>query len=134
MATKSDELWSEDHHQEFVKTMLEKDPDGIGQHEPGAKVDEGKNRLDLVLGDFVRALEAVGWIGTGGAVKYTDHGWLSVRDGVRRYSDAMLRHWAADHRGELYDQQSGQLHKAHMAWNALAILELQLRELENERT
>ena len=97
-------------------------------HRPGAKDDAEKPRLGLVLGGFPRALRAVGEIGTFGAEKYTDNGWLSVPDGEARYTDALLRHLLADFEGETLDPESGYTHAAHAAWNALARLELALRE------
>lgn len=93
-------------------------------------MDSGKNRLGLVLGGFSRAIEAVGMVGTFGAAKYSDNGWLEVPDGVRRYRDAMIRHQMADMRGEVHDQESGLLHLAHAAWCSLAVLDLQLRSAE----
>jgi hypothetical protein len=96
-------------------------------HIPGTKLDNGKVRAALVLGDFSRALEAVSQVGTFGAEKYTDHGWLAVPNGRQRYQDAMVRHWLHDAQGEATDQESGLLHVAHLCWNALAVLELQLR-------
>lgn len=103
------------------------DPNGLTQHIPGAKLDAGKARLGLVLGGFSNALFAVGAIGTFGAQKYTDNGWLSVPDGEKRYTDAMLRHVLADLGGQPNDPESGLLHAAHAAWNALARLELAIR-------
>lgn len=108
----------------------EVDPLGKDQHEKGAKLDAGKIRAGLVLGDFSRALRAVSEIGTFGANKYTEHGWLSVPNGFERYSDAMLRHWLDECSGEAYAADSGLLHAAHLAWNALARLELLLRTKE----
>jgi hypothetical protein len=96
-------------------------------HYPGAKDDAEKPRLGLVLGGFPRALRAVGEIGTFGARKYTDNGWLVVPDGEARYTDALLRHLLADFEGETLDPESGYTHAAHAAWNALATLELRLR-------
>jgi len=107
---------------------LEYDPTGIEASTPGAKLDAGKNRLGLVLGDFALALQAVGEVGTKGAAKYSDHGWLSVPNGEARYADAMLRHHFAEAAGEKHDAQWGLLHAAHRAWNALALLELELRK------
>ncbi len=95
--------------------------------EPGVKHDQGKLRVGLVVTGFARALEAVSEIGTYGARKYTDDGWVSVPDGVERYTDAMLRHFLAEAKGEERDQESGLLHAAHAAWNALARLDLMLR-------
>lgn len=110
---------------------VESDPYGKGVHEPGAKNDAGKNRLALVLGGFTRAIQAVGEIGTAGAKKYTDRGWLDVPEGFDRYSDALMRHLTKEWEGELLDPISGQLHAAHAAWNALARLELLLLESED---
>ena len=110
----------------------ERDPHGADPHTPGAKLDAGKTRAGLVLGDFARALEQVSRVGTFGAQKYTDHGWLSVPGGVGRYTDAMLRHWLAEHTGAPADAQTGLLHAAHLAWNALARLELLLIEMEGK--
>ncbi len=92
--------------------MAETDPYGKDQHEPGAKVDAGKNRLGLVLGGFALALEQVGWIGTFGAEKYSPNGWLSVPDGQERYKDALYRHLLAYERGEDVDKDSDLLHLA----------------------
>ena len=110
---------------------VEQDPNGLDQHSPGAKLDAGKNRLGLVLGGFPRALWAVGEIGTYGANKYTDNGWMSVENGIHRYTDAMYRHNLKESMGEERDLDTDYLHAAHAAWNALARLELKLRELEN---
>lgn len=108
----------------------ELDPSGLSPHAPGAKLDAGKNRVGLVLGGFPRALLAVSRIGTFGAGKYTDNGWVSVENGQARYTDAMLRHHLWEATGELRDADSGLLHAAHRAWNALAVLELQLQRME----
>lgn len=99
----------------------------------GKKYDEGKIRAGLVLGDFAAALEAVSLVGTFGAQKYSDSNWLMVDNAQERYDDAMLRHWLEDKisttsgKGSGYDSESGILHIAHVAWNALAVLELELR-------
>jgi hypothetical protein len=107
--------------------MSEKTPDGLDQHAPGAKVDAGKNRLSLVLEAFSRSLWAVGEVGTFGANKYTDNGWLEVEHAHERYTDAMYRHLMKEAMGEDIDLDSELLHAAHTAWNALARLELFLR-------
>lgn len=107
--------------------MTEQDPNGLTTGIPGAKFDLGKNRLDLVLGGFSRAIEAIGMVGTYGANKYVENGWVSVPDGISRYSDAMLRHYFSS-KNEEVDKDSNLLHLSHLAWNALAILELTLRE------
>ena len=108
--------------------MGEVDPDGKDRNEPGAKLDAGKPRAGLVLGDFSLGLIEVAKVGTFGAIKYSDHGWLSVPNGIARYTDAMVRHWLKEAAGEVYDDDSELLHSAHLAWNALARLELIIRE------
>lgn len=105
----------------------ERTPDGIKQHEPGAKLDAGKNRLGLVLGGFSNALKAVGEVGTFGANKYTDNGWMHVNEGIPRYTDAAFRHQLEELSGETIDPETGFLHAAHTAWNSLARLELMIR-------
>jgi dATP/dGTP diphosphohydrolase len=108
----------------------EKDPLGKDAHVAGAKLDAGKIRADLVLGGFANALKEVSKVGTFGANKYSPNGWKSVPNGRERYSDAMLRHWLDESRGEPVDRESGILHAAHLAWNALARLELMIKELD----
>lgn len=108
------------------------DPTGRSAHEPGAKLDAGKPRTSLVLGDFAHALNEVVKVGTFGANKYTDHGWLSVPNGIQRYDDALLRHWIEARSGNDVDPDSGLLHLAHVAWNALAVLELEIRKREQQ--
>jgi len=99
-------------------------------HVPGAKDDSEKPDLDLVLGGFAKALMEVGRVGTFGAKKYTENGWKEVPNAKRRYSSALLRHTFQSSEGELYDNDSGLLHDAHAAWNALAKLQFTILELE----
>jgi hypothetical protein len=115
------------------KYMSEKDPNGIGQHEPGAKLDSGKPRVWLCMAGFSRALMAVADVTTKGAAKYTPNGWISVPDGKERYMEGFARHALALGRGDVYDNGpggTGCMHKAQMIWNLLASLELELREAE----
>jgi hypothetical protein len=109
------------------------DPNGLDIHAPGAKVDAGKPMVALVLGDFSDALMKVSEVGTFGAKKYSPHGWLEVPQGVERYSDAMLRHFCYEASGEEIDPDSGIEHAAHLAWNALARLQLMLNEKNEPR-
>lgn len=111
--------------------MPEKDPNGLSAKDPGSKLDYGKNRLDLVLGEFARALWEVGRVGTYGASKYSDKGWIEVPNAIERYADAMYRHYLKTKIEGDIDPESGLLHYAHMAWNALAVLELTCRQLQS---
>lgn len=97
----------------------------------GRKDDAGKTQAGILLEDFPRALLAVAQVATFGANKYERGNWLKVQDAKQRYADAMLRHMLEDGvKPCSVDAESGMLHKAHAAWNALAVLELALRELE----
>nr|BDD44130.1 hypothetical protein 4 [bacterium] len=109
--------------------FAERDPKGLDQHTPGAKLDHGKPNLDLVLGSFAEVLMEVGNVGTYGALKYSPNGWLEVEKGIERYSSAMLRHYFAS-KGQLKDSDTDLLHDAHLAWNALARLQLRILELK----
>ena len=112
---------------------VEADPHGIDQHAPGAKLDAGKLKAALVMGDFANALTEVIRVGTFGANKYTDHGWLHVDDGINRYTDAMQRHYLKEIVEGATDDDSGITHAGHLAWNALARLELMLRDAAKEK-
>ncbi len=110
--------------------LAETDPNGKHQHDRGAKVDAGKVRMHLITGGMARAITEVAKVGTFGAAKYTDGGWVDVPDGFRRYEDAQQRHAASRHMGEELDKESQLLHLSHEAWNALAKLDLYLRGIE----
>ena len=112
--------------------MTETDPHGTDPHQAGAKLDAGKIRAALVLSRFPRALWKVCEVGTFGANKYTDDGWLSVPNGQARYADAETRHQLKTWMGEELDPDSKLMHQAHKCWNALAELELLLREREKQ--
>lgn len=107
--------------------QAEHDPTGKSQHEPGAKLDGGKVRCGLVIMGFPLALYEISRVATFGAAKYTDHGWSEVPNGEERYTDALLRHLLREGAGERTDPDTGMLHATHVAWNALARLELALR-------
>jgi Domain of unknown function (DUF5664) len=115
---------------EISAVQVEKDPDGKDLNSPGAKADCGKLRPWLVLGDFSHALEEVVKVGTAGARKYTDHGWLSVENAEDRYMEAYARHMIELGKGKIYDDGPTGTYTKHLAnaiWNLLAVLELQER-------
>ena len=115
-------------------TAAEKDPNGIQAKAPGAKMDAGKAPLlQGALHYFPRALEEVAQLSLYGASKYSWKGWEAVPDGINRYGNAMTRHLLSEETEGLYDDGpggSGLLHATAVAWNALARLELILREME----
>lgn len=105
----------------------EADPEGLGLNRPGAKADAGKSEYDMALFSFPNALAHVDRVGKFGAKKYTKGGFLTVPNGEVRYNNAGIRHNIKHLSGEAVDEDSGELHLAHKAWNALAELELYLR-------
>lgn len=114
-----------------MPNINEYDPNGKQPGEPGAKLDAGKAALyQGLLAYFPRACEQVAAVSTFGAAKYSWKGWESVPNGVERYSDALVRHLAREGAGEVKDPDSDFHHAAHVAWNALARLELMLKEQE----
>lgn len=117
---------------EGVTVTKEVDPNGIGQHEAGAKLDSGKTDMALILDGMPRALMAVGQVGTFGAAKYTRNGWMSVAEGERRYRAAADRHRLKRFTEGEFDSDSKLLHLAHQAWNCLAELELLIKRMESE--
>ena len=112
------------------KVNAEKDPLGKSPHSPGAKLDSGKVQPALIIEGMARALWAVSEIATFGATKYTEGGWVEVPEGEKRYANAQYRHILKKAMGETIDPDSEKLHLAHEAWNALAKLDLYLRNQE----
>lgn len=114
-----------------ARAIPEIDPKGLKQNDPGAKLDAGKPEVGLIFDDMPRALLAVAEIGTYGRHKYSKGGWKHVEDGIERYTNAMDRHRLRESI-EGIDQETEMLHAAHLAWNALARLELMIREQESD--
>lgn len=97
-------------------------------HSPGAKDDAAKPPVALVHESFPNALLEVARVADYGAKKYTRGGWKHVSEAQLRYADALARHELAQYSEGDTDGESGLLHLTHMAWNALALLELRLIE------
>ena len=85
---------------------------------------DGKLRWDLLPLDVI---EKVVEIYTFGAKKYKENSWQNLPDGYRRYKAALFRHITAYEKGEVYDSESGCMHLAHAAWNAIAMLHFGMR-------
>lgn len=118
---------------------MNKDPNGIDQHKPGAKLDLGKSPIfDGVLQYFPRALTKVADLSLWGATRYSWEGWRSVPNAFKRYSNAMGRHILKEKTEGLYDLDARHdpeypaeiLHATQVAWNALARLEKLIEEQE----
>ena len=110
----------------------EKDPNGRDLKQGGAKADQGK--VDVTRGClhyFPRAITAVADLSERGAKKYSWKGWESVPDGIHRYGGALGRHeLRIEGDYTRVDPDTGVLEAAAVAWNALARLELILRQTQ----
>lgn len=94
----------------------------------GKKYDKGKPMVGTILRIFPRALNAIGSVIEYGTHKYPDpDNWSKNENIVERYSDSIARHLTKYFMGEVIDIESNKPHLAHVAWNALAILEYTLR-------
>lgn len=89
------------------------------------KYDSSKPSLSLLP---FEALTKVAEVLDHGATKYGPHNW---REGTSwsRLESSLLRHYTAYQSGENYDPESGLLHLAHLACNALFLLTYQLNHL-----
>jgi hypothetical protein len=118
------EFWKD-----YKSLASEKDPNGRNPKEPGAKLDAGKSPvLQGLLDYFPRACKSVAEVSAFGAAKYAWKGWETVPDGINRYGNALVRHLADESIDGYFTHDSQMLHAAHTAWNAMARLELLLRE------
>lgn len=95
----------------------------------GVKLNKNKPQLSLLFKQFPKALEAIVKCSEYGHKKYkeTDQDYLNyqrVEGGSQTYADASLRHRLE--KGN--DLESGLPHQFHVAWNALAELELWIKE------
>ena len=93
----------------------------------GKKYDGGKPMVGALCRVFPRALLAVGQCIEFGTHKYPQpDNWKLVEGAFTRYQDSMMRHYLKYQAGEIMDSETKLPHLSHMAWNALAILELYL--------
>ena len=93
----------------------------------GKKYDGGKPMVGTLCRVFPRALLAVGQCIEFGTHKYPKpDNWKLVEEAFTRYQDSMMRHYLKHQAGEVMDSETKLPHLSHMAWNALAILELYL--------
>ncbi len=85
----------------------------------GNKLDAGKNRLDLIPPN---ALEEIAKIFTFGSNKYGDYNWSK---GIKwsKLIGSMKRHLTKFEKGLDYDEESNLYELAHLATNAIMLLE-----------
>lgn len=101
----------------------------------GLKFDNGKPLVGCMLRIFPHALMAVGKQIEFGTHKYPEvDNWQKVDNAKVRYQDALMRHLLYHNMGEEIDKETGMPHIQAVAWNALAICELYLKEKEEQKT
>lgn len=102
--------------------------EGFAQLKPdngGLRYNAGKNQLELIPVEWTWAL---GLVLTSGAIKYAIRNW----ERGMKWSyliGCISRHVAKFMCGERYDAESGCHHMAHVAWNALALMSYDIREI-----
>lgn len=99
----------------------------------GAKHDAGKLPAHSVLVYFPRAIEQVAAVIAHGEKLHGYNTWHTIPEPIRRYNEADIRHAIELCKGNTHDtgaNGSHLHHLAHRAWNALALLELEMRKEE----
>lgn len=99
----------------------------------GIKYDSGKAKIGEMLVSFKRSLLEVCKVYEFGFNKYGKDNFKNVEKGYTRYTNAMIRHLLKED-SEVYDEETELLHASHCAWNALARLEMLLKQREPEAT
>lgn len=102
------------------------DADGIIAKPAGTKHDSGKTDWTLLPW---KSLEKVVEVMDYGQRKYARDNWkeFATDDARNRYAAALMRHFVAWQDGEKADPESGLLHLAHLACNAVFLLWYELR-------
>lgn len=88
------------------------------------KYDHGKPRMELLP---LKPLYEIAKVLTYGAEKYAPNNWKKTKNAKERYIGAMLRHLTDMQEGNKFDKESGLLHAAHVACNALFILYFEMK-------
>ena len=66
-------------------------------------------------------IEDVVKVYTAGAKKYGPDQWQNLPDGYKRYKAALFRHLVEYEKGNWLDPETGCIHLAQVAWNAIAM-------------
>lgn len=103
------------------------------QQQQGVKYDGGKPAAGWLLEVFPNALMCLGKVIRKGQEKYPNpNNWKYLEQAEIRYRDALMRHLLKKYGGQSTDEETGLSHLAHAAWNALALLELELMKDNKE--
>ena len=95
--------------------MIEQPADNCHKNDKKDK----KQRWDLLP---LEDIEEVVKVYTAGTEKYGENTWQNLPEGYRRYKGALMRHLVLHEKGEVIDPETGCMHLAQVAWNAIAML------------
>lgn len=99
----------------------------------GSKFDAGKAKLELLFLEIGDATEELARVLGMGEEKYGLNNFDSFPDAKRRYEAALLRHMRSQIAGDYIDVESGLHHTAHVAANALFLLQMHIKEIRDAR-
>lgn len=74
-------------------------------------------------------MEEVVRVYTAGSEKYGPDNWQRLENGYERYEAALLRHLNEAQKGNMIDADTGCLHIAQVAWNAIAMLHFVMKHI-----
>ena len=97
----------------------------VAEAQQANRDDSNKPCLEAML-QFPKAMAMVTALMEAGARKYGQDNWKLGGKPDSEYINAALRHMSKHVAGEVLDEESGQPHLAHSAWNMLACCELNL--------
>lgn len=79
-------------------------------------------------------IEEIVKVYTAGAKKYAPNNWMHLENGYERYKAALFRHICEFERGNWLDADTGCIHLAQVAWNAIAMLHIELEKRKENDT
>lgn len=82
---------------------------------------DGKLRWELLP---LEDMEEIVKVFHAGAEKYGANNWQNLPNGYERYKAALFRHLLEHEKGHWKDDETGCIHLAQVAWNAIAMLHI----------
>ena len=79
-------------------------------------------------------IEEIVKVYTAGAKKYAPNNWMHLENGHERYKAALFRHICEFERGNWLDADTGCIHLAQVAWNAIAMLHIEMEKRKGNNT
>ena len=79
-------------------------------------------------------IEEIVKVYTAGAKKYAPNNWMHLENGYERYKAALFRHICEFERGNWRDADTGCIHLAQVAWNAIAMLHIEMEKRKENKT